>query len=393
MATENPHAEATDKDAPGLEMESAATEAPKSKKSSTAKIVAFAVAVVVIGAIAVGVAFAAGAFRGSTAPLSVPALVPPVKKATPKGLSDGKDLARRMTGRAPRTSSIRRPAAETQWEGQQGRRHLQVCTGRSTDGPDCKQPLEEIKSRLFSGGPTDFLDRLGKVDERMKSLMRRSSETSRGRKCMAEDAKKWSAPEFPGGAGKFDMWLQCQEDLKEGSYIFFGRKEKYWYLAEVQESTGDEFNGAVLAKISDTSSEVHIWQITSMSATVSGWLEITADNAGETSILQLSFATNEVGTTGIGCGVQMISSEGKILLKGELADRSCGNGLNWQGSYCGDAVTLANMTAPGSCDGLVLSTRVLNSGVAAAFAATAATFPASTAGMKDLGLTGFNVDA
>ena len=254
-------------------------------------------------------------------------------------------------------------------------------------------PLDELKSRLFSEGPSDFRGRLGQVDERIEGLARRASETSRGRKCMGEDAKQWSAPEFPGGAGKFDMWFQCQEELREDSYIFFGRREDNWYLAEVQKGTDSTFNGAVLAKISDNSSNVHVWQISSLSATVSSWLEITADREGEAWTLQLSFASNEIGNTGIGCGIRMGSSVGEILVVGELADRNCGNGLNWEGSYCGDTATLANKTAAGSCAGLVLGTRALTSGDAATFAETAANLPMTTAGMTDLGLTSFNIDA
>jgi hypothetical protein len=64
-------------------------------------------------------------------------------------------------------------------------------------------------------------------------------------------------------------------------------------------------NGAVLGRINDNATDVHVWVITSMSSTVSSYFEIKANT--DTATLEVSFATNEQGTTGIGCGIQLRS--------------------------------------------------------------------------------------
>merc|ERR1711998_603910 len=91
------------------------------------------------------------------------------------------------------------------------------------------------------------------------------------------------------------------------------------------------------------SSDVHIWQVTvgHSGAQTSGFYEIQAiknpDDATEE--LEVSFASNEEGTTGIGCGVRMRSGGDNIYTKGVFADRDCSQ--YYQSSFCATSSNLS----------------------------------------------------
>ena len=101
-----------------------------------------------------------------------------------------------------------------------------------------------IKERLFSGGPTDFTDRLSEIDERMQSLIRRNGETEAGRKCVSEGTIEWNPDQLPGDAS-FPMRFSCSEDMG-ALQLYFGQDAESGtsYVAEIQQGDGDSFNGA-----------------------------------------------------------------------------------------------------------------------------------------------------
>jgi hypothetical protein len=194
-----------------------------------------------------------------------------------------------------------------------GRRLSALCEGSSGDPPDCQTAIQIIKSRLFSdGGPTDFIGRLGSVDERMQSLVARNADTPGGRTCVGEAAQSWSLDTTGISLTTLvPYYFSCEEDMgaASGLKVYFGVESNVSYIAEIQQSTDGGLNGAILARTtadavgSTTVLDTHILQITSIDSAVSSWMEIYADPGGDE--LELSFATNEQGTTGIGCGARL----------------------------------------------------------------------------------------
>ena len=126
------------------------------------------------------------------------------------------------------------------------------------------------------------------------------------------------------------MYFSCQENLANDpqveSRLYFGTQDGYSYVAEFQKSTGGSFNGMVLAKIDSNSTDVHVWQITAIGTQTSSWFEIraTQDADGGVNELDLSFATNEESTTGLGCGVRFRSRGDYAFSQGYFADNNCG---------------------------------------------------------------------
>ena len=311
---------------------------------------------------------------GGSAVLAIPALKPPVVAATPTTLY-----------------------AEVT-----GRRLSALCTGGSSDGPDCKTAIEIVKERLFSsGGPTDFIGRLNTVDERMQALIRRNAETATGRKCVGEAPQAW-APTFTGIslATTPTYHFSCEEDMNEGSSgglrVYFGIKSNVSYIAEIQQDSSGGFNGAILAHTSadavgSTSVlDTHIVQITSMDASTSGWLEIYANPGGDQ--LEVAFATNEQGTTGIGCGVRLKRVGARIFVEGKFADSNCPSTAST--AVCVDADSLAEVAAS-ECTAISTFERVttLDDAAAAAGASSAYSLVQNYGDLPAMSLTGFNVGA
>jgi hypothetical protein len=303
---------------------------------TTAKKVALLVAAV--AAVALGVGLGLGLRRAASFPtLALPKLQPPIVAATPSGFKSARLRARAL-----------QPAA----------------------------PLQTIKTRLFAPGPTDFTDRIAKVDERLAEFTKRSAEFQR--KCVSATPLSWAPAGLPGGVS-FPMSFQCKEDLGgPGSLtLYFGvGADNYAYVAELQNAAPSSGvpRMAVLARAPLDGSSVEVIQLMDNSAASgagrTSWLLVSANKA--TSTMEVSVAATAAGV-GVGCGVRLRSAGGLIWAAGEFADPFAPNACTGTStSVCATGSTLA--AAPGGasdCTAAAPPTSTFTSTVAPALTAAA----------------------
>ncbi len=244
--------------------------------------------------------------------------------------------------------------------------------------------ITELKSRLFSAGPTDFQDRLSSIDSRLNEL------EERGADCADKDAKAWTVPVGSTGIPLTTMYFQCYDSVTGPGVsdykIYFGKKDGYWYLAELQindnftsGTDGEPPTMAVLSKVADDATSVEAYQITVENNAGSYYATITqilADKtAGTFEVSTASSATDGqvlspgANMTGLGCGVQMKTDGTNIY----------GSGSFSQASTCAAAATpcvlASNFDSAGaSCSGInsFSSLAMTRAGLISADAATAA---------------------
>ncbi len=203
--------------------------------------------------------------------------------------------------------------------------------------------LTTMKERFFTAGPTDFLDRLKKVDARITELDTRNQETARA--CVSEATKEWAITGLPDSSGTFTgtftMYFSCQEVLSTSLSVFFGIKDGFSYLAELQnDPTGATPTIGVLAKVSNDSTTAEVWQIVitseaDVAATDSrkrsSFMYVAANKTAKTFNLSVA-STGEQGSgvganterepfTGVGCGVRMSVNESLVYAKGVFLER------------------------------------------------------------------------
>ena len=272
---------------------------------TTAKKVALLVAAVA-AVVALGVGLGLGLRRAASFPtLALPKLQPPIVASTPPGFKSARLRARAL-----------QPA-----------------------------PLQTIKARLFAPGPTDFSDRIAKVDERLAEFTKRSAEFQR--KCVSATQLSWTPAGLPGGVS-FPMSFQCKEDLGgTGSLtLYFGvGADNYAYVAELQNAAPSSGvpRMAILAKAPLNGSSVEVIQLMDNSAASgpgrTSWLFISANKV--TNTMEVSVAATAAGV-GVGCGVRLRSAGGLIWAEGEFEDPFAPNACTGQmTSVCATGSTLA----------------------------------------------------
>ena len=122
-----------------------------------------------------------------------------------------------------------------------------------------------------------------------------------------------------------------------GQHIYFGQSEGFTYVAEITNNpTPGAHRDAVLAKVRNDGSDVRIWQLTTKPG-ISSWFQILA--RPHDSLLRVAFASNEVGTTGVGCGVQLQRLGSRIYVDGTLDHDNCASVPHTE--VCMDNETLA----------------------------------------------------
>lgn len=202
-------------------------------------------------------------------------------------------------------------------------------------------PINTIKERLFQDGPTDFLNRIKSVDDRLAELDKRHQESAR--KCVDEEPKQWTLTGLPDASGTLTanttLWLQCAEEMSGSANstlkVYFGRKDGYSYLAELQTSTGDAPTMAVLGMVDDASTKAEIWQVNITNSDVtadakkhSSWMRILADKTaqnfemavGGTGTMGKSTTDGEEPFSGLGCGVQVKANSAFVYGSGRFYD-------------------------------------------------------------------------
>jgi len=204
--------------------------------------------------------------------------------------------------------------------------------------------ITELKTRLFSAGPTDFQFRLKSIDSRMDEL------ESQAGSCVSATAQEWAVPVGTSGIPLATMYFQCSFSVTGTSgvsdyKIFFGKKDGFWYLAELQINSGLETGSgepptmAVLAKIADDSTTVEAYQISLEKISGTYHTSVTQILANKTTmIFEVSTASTATSSqvassganmTGLGCGVQMKTDGTNIF----------GSGVFSQATSCPSSAT------------------------------------------------------
>lgn len=239
---------------------------------------------IVVTAVALGLGLGLGLGLKKSAPppcalINIPPMQPPVTASVPNALrpstatwvktqsaADGADV---YAG-APRSSlmSLQSLAADAT---RSARFSVQAVTDNSS--------LTAIQNRVFGPGPTDFVTRLGKIDQRIQELKTRNLESERGRVCIGEAAQLWTPNFLPAGVA-FPMWFSCREvmDPQGGLSVYFGTQGTTSYVAELQwpATAGTVPRMAVLAAVSNNGTQVEAWQIITGTNSVS-YFQIRAD--------------------------------------------------------------------------------------------------------------------
>jgi hypothetical protein len=220
-----------------------------------------------------------------------------------------------------------------------------------------------VQDRFFKPGPSNFRDRLSKVDSRVTEL--RSSLPG---SCLIPAANNYTAlSTAPSGntSFSFPMTLSCRRDISSSLRVYFGRDTTHLYLAEIQNSTSNEPPTiAVLAKINIARNELEVHQISRDTSNTFSWVQIKANSVTRTfeisngSDLTASSGSN-ANYTGIGCGVQMKTSSSLAYASGQFGQSaSCPVAT----TSCSNATGATFIDATGSCTGALttFSTLVLN---------------------------------
>jgi len=242
--------------------------------------------------------------------------------------------------------------------------------------------LEEVKTRFFSPGPTDFMYRLKKVDERLAELDTRHK--SGARKCVTEAPKEWALSELPDSSntltGSASFWFSCKEDMAQTGggtlTVLFGRKDGFSYLAEVQKAGDDTIPTMVtLGKVDDTSTKAEVWQITLPKPSItdtakqhSSWMYILGDKTnanfemavGGTGRLN-DAQSYEEPFSGVGCGVRLKANASLVYGTGRFHDAGTNGGNDATAQECGDAevtvcASATDLTAKSSSDCSAITT-------------------------------------
>ena len=233
--------------------------------------------------------------------------------------------------------------------------------------------LTTIKERFFTSGPTDFMNRVKPVHDRLKSLSGRNVETART--CVSEAAQAWEITGMPDKdgtmTGTFTMYFSCSETVSDNLTLYFGKKDGYSYVAELQiDDTGETPTIAVLGKVDDNSTVSEVWQIIINSADKvngdnskkrSAWLYVKGNSTTKTFEMAsgatgtLATSPNEVEPfTGVGCGVRMNINETHVYTVGLYTDFNQSAGGDCSAAdvpVCATATDLEDATT--ACDGVL----------------------------------------
>ena len=220
--------------------------------------------------------------------------------------------------------------------------------------------VDELKSRLFSSGPTDFQYRLKMIDSRLNGF-----ESSAG-DCVKKTAQAWSVPVGSTGIPLTTMYFQCYTtataDGVSDYKIYFGKQDGYWYLAELQVNSsfeagdGEPPTMGVLSKIADDSSSVEAYQISVEKSSGTYYSTITQILANKTTgVFEVSSASSANSTqvvtpganyTGLGCGVQMKTDGTNVYGTGSFSQAvTCA-------SSASPCVAASDLSTTGTCTSL-----------------------------------------
>jgi hypothetical protein len=223
--------------------------------------------------------------------------------------------------------------------------------------------LSVIKSRFYSDGPTDFIERLSKVDGRIAEFEGRASSSDSG-KCVSEEPKLWDLKDIPG-VGAFPMYFSCFDSPSQTQgtslSIYFGKKDGYWYIAELSKNpSGNEPPTiGVLAKVNEAGTEATVVQLSVETNFTTSVFHVYANET--TKVFEMANASNRTSSngsgsganfTGVGCGVRIKSNSDFIYGKGRFSSDNCSTQA---AEVCGKVADLTSANAS-DCTGASLNT-------------------------------------
>lgn len=214
--------------------------------------------------------------------------------------------------------------------------------------------LAEIKNRFYSDGPTDFMERLDQIDNRLAEFESRASGSDQGA-CVGEEAQLWDLTDIPG-VGAFPMYFSCNDIPSEtqgtSMSIYFGKKDGYWYLAELSvNSTGNEPPTiGVLAKVNEAGTETTVVQLSVETNYTTSVFHVYANDT--TQVFEMANASNRTSSngsgnganyTGVGCGVRVKANTDFIYGTGKFTSENCSSAS--VDTICADSISLSGTSA------------------------------------------------
>ena len=222
--------------------------------------------------------------------------------------------------------------------------------------------LTELKNRLFSPGPTDFMYRLKMVDERLASLADAITQ------CEGTATQSVTPPAVATGFN-FPMEFACKQTVDATSQgvsdfkVYFGKSGGFWYIAELQTNSGFEASDAepptmgVLSKIAESGENMEVFQISVEKKTGTYYSTVTHIKADKTlGVFELSSASSADSTqtispganfSGLGCGVSMKTDGSYVYAEGIFSQASS---CPASATVCAEAAALSD--SPGNCASL-----------------------------------------
>lgn len=229
--------------------------------------------------------------------------------------------------------------------------------------------LQTLKDRIFSPGPTDFLYRISKVDERLEEIAASIEE------CTTKETTTYTPPVIATGFS-FPMKFSCKVTIDASALgvsdfkVYFGKADGFWYMANLQTNSALETGSAnpptmgVLAKIDELGISTEVYQISveKVSGTYystvmhikankgTGEFEVSTASSAESSAQTISPGANY---SGVGCGVMMKTNGTLIYASGKFDQLSVCPSAS---QVCADS-TLADTTG---CTGVIDTFSVLD---------------------------------
>ena len=227
--------------------------------------------------------------------------------------------------------------------------------------------LTEVKTRLFSPGPTDFMYSMKSVDDRLTSLADAITQ------CKDTAVQAYNPPAVVAGMPTF--YFACKQEIDATSLgvsdfkVYFGKNGGFWYIGVFQTNSTYTSGGSqpptlgTLAKIDEAGNTLDIYQVfvQLISSTAhASVLHIVADKS--TGIFEVSTAAtvdaSQVSTgglyTGLGCGVSMKTNSTLVYAVGMFSQMSsCGSSA----TVCASGTDLSTTTG---CTGAITTFSLTN---------------------------------
>jgi hypothetical protein len=249
--------------------------------------------------------------------------------------------------------------------------------------------MSEVKSRLFSDGPTNLLKLIKNVDSRMAEYDTRSSGSKSAPACLSStpvDLSTVFTVPASSGTTTIPLFGQCRETVAGSTNLtlIFGKKDNDWYLVDgtTKGSSGTETCIVSMVKVSGT---------TDASRVVDGYMVVTggkSDNFEKSTTLMHFYADVAAGTLefsagGSGIGFDQVHSrtDGDFLYV-QAQDSVSNSGALVHACFKASDLTLTSIS---DCSALQSSLSLVSLGtVAAGTTSLGSAVPATSANNVNL---------